>query len=153
MCQIYIAKANAIILWACIQREGKWVGGDPNLGCAFKVSEQGYHVEPGYYYFKQVCRAGQPGMPVARVLSNDSLIGLIALAHNGTDNPDAFVALNTAEDVRYLPAQIWGSESGAFQAYRTSGGEAYVSLGEFAVRDGVLAYDAPPRSVTIFYAR
>ena len=50
----------------------------------------------GYYYFKQVCRAGQPGMAVARVRSNDSLIGLIAFAGNSTDNPDAFVVLNMA---------------------------------------------------------
>ena len=91
-------------------------------------------------------------MAVARVRSNDSLIGLIAFACNGTANPDAFVVLNMAEDTRDLPVQILGSESEIFCAYRTPEGEAYTALGEFPVRNGVLAYDAAPRSVTTFYA-
>jgi hypothetical protein len=51
---------------------------------------------PGYYYYKQVCRAGQQGMAVAGLRSNDSLVGLIAFARNGTENPDAFLVLNLA---------------------------------------------------------
>lgn len=53
---IYMAKVNAIIPWAGIQVAGRWVGGDPNPGCAFKISTDGtYYVEPGYYFYKQVC--------------------------------------------------------------------------------------------------
>ena len=38
---IYTAKVNAITPWACIQRPIQWVGGDPNPGNAFTVSEDG----------------------------------------------------------------------------------------------------------------
>jgi hypothetical protein len=149
---IYMAKVNAIIPWACVQQEGKWVGGDPNPGCAFRVSENGYRVLPGYHYYKQVSRAGQPGMAVARVSSNDSLIGLIAFARNGTTNPDAFVLLNMAEDTRRLPIDINGTSATRFGAFRTAPGEAYVPLGALNRTRQRLVYDAPPRSVTTFYA-
>jgi hypothetical protein len=150
---IYMAKVNAIIPWACIQREGKWVGGDPNPGCAFKVSKTGYRVQPGYYYFKQVCRAGQPGMAVAHVLSNDSLIGLIAFASNGTKHPDAFVVLNMSEEAKRLAIEVLGTAAGSFCAYRTAEGEQYAALGMLGLEGDVLEYDAPARSVTTFYGK
>ena len=151
---IYCAKVNAIIPWACIQRPGKWVGGDPNPGCAFKVLDDGsYEVSPGYYFYKQVCRAGQPGMAVARVLSNDSEVGLIGFAGNGTGNPDAFVVLNLVDRPKDLQVRVLGSESVVFEVYRTSEGEQHVALGEFEMRDGLIAYESPPGSVTTFYAR
>jgi hypothetical protein len=149
---IYMAKVNAIIPWACIQQVGKWVGGDPNPGCAFKVSEGGYEVQPGYHYYKQVCRAGQPGMAVAHVASNDSLIGLIAFAGNGTKHPDAFVLLNMSEERRPLQIEVSGGRASSYAAYRTSEGERYAALGTMAMVDHAVAYDAPPRSVTTFYA-
>ncbi|MFN2154915.1 MAG: hypothetical protein ACK2UX_06740 [Anaerolineae bacterium] len=149
---IYMTKVNAIIPWACIQQAGKWVGGDPNPGCAFKVSEAGYEIQPGYHYYKQVCRAGQPGMAVAHVASNDSLIGLIAFASNGTKHPDAFVVLNMSGERRPLQIEVSGSSARSFTAYYTSDDERYAVLGTMAVEDRAVAYDAPPRSVTTFYA-
>jgi O-glycosyl hydrolase len=149
---IYMTKVNAIIPWACIQQAGKWVGGDPNPGCAFKVSEGGYEVQPGYHYFKQVCRAGQPGMAVAHVVSNDSLIGLIAFASNGTKHPDAFVLLNMSEERRPLQIEVSGTSASSFSVYRTSEDERYAALGTMTVKNHIVAYDAPPRSVTTFYA-
>ena len=152
---IYQAKVNGIIMWACIQREGKWVGGDPNPGCAFKVLEggDGYRVEPGYYFYKQVCRAGQGGMAVARVRSNDAMVGLIAFASNGTHHPDAFVLLNLSAEDKRLEVQVLGTRSGLFEAYRSSKDERHVPLGKLEVCDGFIEYAAPPASVTTFYAR
>ncbi|MBN1582308.1 MAG: hypothetical protein JXA89_16500 [Anaerolineae bacterium] len=151
---IYSAKVNAIIPWAAVQWSGKWVGGDPNPGTAFRVPEKGgsYTVELGYYFYKQVCRAGQPGMAVARVLSNDSQISLIAFAGNGTDNPDAFVVINVDEKTHTLPIQVLGTGAPAFQAFRTSPDERYAPLGEFKVQDGFVSYEATAGSVTTFYA-
>jgi hypothetical protein len=164
---IYCAKVNGIIPWACVQRPGKWVGGDPNPGCAFRVYDDGseachpersrrishYEVTPGYYYFKQVSRAGQPGMRVARVLSNDSAIGLIAFAHNGTVHPDAFVVLNMAQEAVPLGIKVLGSTQTTFEAYRTSPGENYVYLDTFAIADNQIAYTAPAGSVTTFFGK
>jgi hypothetical protein len=148
---IYMTKVNAIIPWACIQQVGKWVGGDPNPGCAFKVSEDGYEVQPGYHYYKQICRAGQPGMAVAHVASNDSLIGLIAFASNGTKHPDAFVALNMSGESRPLQIEVSGNSASSFTAYRTGESERYAALGTVAIEGNVIAHDAPARSVTTFY--
>ena len=151
---IYSAKVNAIIPWAAVQQSGKWVGGDPNPGTAFRVAAQGgsYTVEPGYYFYKQVCRAGQPGMTVAKVASNDSQISLIAFASNGTKHPDALIVTNIADDAHELPIRVIGTQATTFEAYRTSAQERYVCVGSFPVRDSSIAYTAPPGSVTTFYA-
>lgn len=70
---IYTAKVSSIAPWACIQRPEKWVGGDPNPGTAFRVFEDDtYRVMRGYYYYKQVSRAGQPGMAVVWTMAIDS---------------------------------------------------------------------------------
>ena len=51
---IYDSQVNGIIPWAGIQRPTKWVGGDPNPGCAINVDEDGnYTVRRGYHYYKQ----------------------------------------------------------------------------------------------------
>mgnify|MGYP006295666355 CR=1 FL=1 len=151
---IYAAKVNGIIPWACIQRPGKWVGGDPNPGTAIRVYDDGrYEVLPGYYYYKQVSRVGQPGMAVARVVSNDSEIGLIAFAANGTGNPDAFAVLNMADAPVPLDLEVRGTDAEIFEVSRTSPGEANVALNDLGVVDGVIPYTAPPGSVTTFVAR
>jgi hypothetical protein len=149
---IYSAKLNGLIPWAAIQRQGKWVGGDPNPGTAFRVYDDGtFSVEPGYYFYKQVCRAGQPGMYVCRVLSNDSEVGLIGFASNNTKNPDAFVVINVSDEGKDMDIEVSGGASESFSAYRTSEDGKYFSLGDLPVRDGIVEYDAPKRSVTTFY--
>jgi hypothetical protein len=149
---ITCAKVNAIIPWACIQRPGKWVGGDPNPGTAFRVYDDGhYEVLDGYYYFKQVSRAGQPGMAVARTVSNDGRVGLIAFGANGTDNPDAFVVLNLVDEPLALELDVRGSDHTRFEATRTGPDESYVDLAAFELRNGTIPYEAPARSVTTFF--
>ncbi|AEE97881.1 hypothetical protein [Mahella australiensis] len=149
---IYCAKTNAIIPWACIQRPVKWLGGDPNPGTAFKVYEDGtYSVEPGYYFYKQVCRAGQQGMAVAAVSATDSTIGLIGFSANNTDNPNALVVINISEEQKAIDIGINGNHNNIFFAYRTSCEEKYQYIGSINVEDNILKYCAPPQSVTTFY--
>ncbi len=159
---IYTAKVNGIIPWAGIQRPPHWVGGDPNPGSAFTVNEDGtYRVRPGYYFYKQISRAGQPGMAVARTSAMDSEIALIGFASNGTKNPDAFIVINTSGEERTVSVTINGSEARSFSAYRTTKSpdathvdqidEAYVPLGEFPVDDRMIIMDAPAGSVTTFF--
>lgn len=149
---IYAAKVNGIIPWATVQWAGKWVGGDPNPGTAFRVYDDGtYAVEAGYHFYKQVCRAGQPGMAVAQVVSNDSELGLIGFAANGTRHPDALVVLNLGDEPKELRLVTHGTAHAAFDAYRTGPDEAYAPLGSYAVRDGAITYTAPPKTVTTFF--
>jgi hypothetical protein len=160
---IYTAKVNAIIPWAGIQRPPHWVGGDPNPGSAFTVSEDGtYTVRPGYYFYKQVTRAGQPGMKVVQASAMDSELAVIAFTSNGTRHPDAFIVTNISKYERQVKVMIKGSKAKFFEAFRTTKSpgseldevaEKYLPLGDFKVEDGAIVMDAPPGSVTTFFVK
>ncbi|MBM4018290.1 MAG: hypothetical protein FJ288_08185 [Planctomycetes bacterium] len=151
---IYSAKVNGLIPWAAVQQSSKWVGGDPNPGTAVRVDDAGrFKVEAGYHFYKQVSRAGQPGMAVAEVQSNDSEAGLIGFAARGTKNPDAVVVLNLSDKAKELRLEVRGTASRRFMAWRTSPKEQYAPAGEFEVREGFIGYAAPGGSVTTFFGR
>lgn len=151
---IYAVKVNGIIPWACIQLQGHWVGGDPNPGTAFRVYDDGqYEVTPGYYYYKQVCRAGQPGMAVVPAFSNDRRVGLIAFGRQGTKNPDAFVVLNLSGDDKELEISLIGTHSQQFDAYITSPSTRYAEAGTHQCKDGRISVLAPAYSVTTYFGR
>lgn len=151
---IYAAKVNGFIPWACIQRPVQWKGGDPNPGTAFKVDEEGnYYTQSGYYYYKQVCRAGQPGMSVARVTTTDLEIDLMAFGSNGTNNPDAFTVINISDESKRMNIRVIGTKSEAFTGYRTGESENYKAIGEYVVSNGKLEYVAPPKTVTTFFGK
>jgi hypothetical protein len=151
---IYSAKVNGIIPWAGIQRPAKWVGGDPNPGCAITVSETGeYSVQRGYYYYKQVCRAGQPGMGVSWTMAIDSELAVIGFAKNGTTHPDAFILVNIGKADKKTGIRIKGGSSSLYQAYRTTDDlDRYTLIGDFRLENDMLYYTAPARSATTFYA-
>ena len=149
---IYGIKVNGIIPWACIQWQGKWKNGDPNSGTAFRVYDDGsFSVEPGYYWYKQVCNAGQPGMGVARAFCNDAVIGMMAFSSNGTGNRDAFVVINTSEEDKEVYINVQGIQGQSFEAYRTSSAEMYQYLGEIQCINGHIQYTAPGNSAATFY--
>ena len=152
---IYTAKVNGIIPWACIQRPAKWVGGDPNPGTAFRIAEDGtYELLRGYYYFKQIARAGQPGMAVARTSALHSEVAVIGFARNGTKHPDAFVLVNLGKDNKQVAVKVLGAGRDTFETFRTSDQQdRYESVGQFSLKGDVLVYEAPAASVTTFFAK
>jgi len=153
---IYSSKVNGLIPWAGIQRPEQWVGGDPNPGCAIQVYEDGsYEVRRGYYFYKQVTRAGQPDMAVVQTSSMDAMTAIIAFASNGTENPNAFVVINTSDETRPLNIEIRGTDGKTFKAYRTNReNERYKDIGTFKADEGQqLFYEAPKGSVTTFYEK
>ena len=153
---IYSSKVNGLIPWAGIQRPEQWVGGDPNPGCAIQVYEDGsYEVMRGYYFYKQVTRAGQPDMAVSRTSSMDAMTAIIAFASNGTENPNAFVVINTSVETRPLNIDIKGTDGKTFKAYRTNKeNERHEDIGIFkADEKQQLFYEAPKGSVTTFYEK
>lgn len=163
---IYDAQVNGIIPWAGIQRPPLWVGGDPNPGSAFTVHEDGtYEVRRGYYFYKQVTRAGQPGMAVVTTSSMDSQIALIGFGQDDTVHPDAFVVVNWSNYDKKIAVRISGSSFDHFEAYRTTegdrdtddkligNGEKYQAQGTFQVEDGMIVFTAPKGSVTTFFGR
>ena len=151
---IYSSKVNGIIPWAGIQRPPQWVGGDPNPGSAITVKENGtYEIRRGYYFYKQVSRAGQPGMAVVRTMSMDSQVALIAFSSNGTGNPDAFVVVNWSNWDKQLSVKISGSASSSFEAFLTTEDEQFLynPAGNFRVDDNVILFNSPKGSVTTFF--
>jgi len=112
-----------------------------------------YEIQPGYYYYKQVSRAGQPGMKVARTVSMDSELLVIAFASNGTRNKNAFVVVNTTQKEKSAEIEINGNNTSKFRVYRTSGNdEKYKDVGEIYITTDKLIYTAPPNSVTTFFS-
>ena len=152
---IYTAKVNAITPWACVQRAEKWVGGDPNPGTAFRVFEDGtYKVLPGYYYYKQLCRAGQPGMAIAKTYAMDSEVALIGFARNETKNPSAFVLVNIGRKDKKVRVKVSGCESNVFDVFRTTDSkERYKRVGKLRLENDSIEYLAPARSATTFFAK
>ena len=151
---IYSSKVNGIIPWAGIQRPTEWVGGDPNPGSAFTVREDGsYEVRRGYYFYKQVTRAGQPGMAVVRTTSMDSQIAVIGFASNETKNTDAIVVVNWADEPRSVSINVNGSLYKRFEAFRTTYDEKdlYSNIGIFNTKNDLITFDAPAGSVTTFF--
>jgi hypothetical protein len=118
------------------------------------VKEDGtYSVEPGYYYYKQVSRAGQPGMAVVKTISMDSEIPVIAFSANSTKNVDAFVVVNTnLKDDKPIVVAVKGTNAKKFKAFRTGNNEKYTEIGEFAITSGEIVYSAPMNSATSFFA-
>lgn len=136
--QIYEVKVNGVIPWAAVQTD-TWIGGDPNPGTAFRVDGKGdYTVEPGYYWYKQVSRVGQPGMAVAEVESSSPDVRIMAFSSNGTRNPDGIVIFNVGAGGRDLALRVTGTKAQAFDAYTTDKKHLYRSLGVRTLRHGIL---------------
>jgi len=163
---IYDSQVNGIIPWAGIQRPPQWVGGDPNPGSAFTVHEDGsYKVRKGYYFYKQITRAGQPGMAVARTMSMDSQIAVIGFSSNNSKNPDAVVVVNWSNWDKKVSLKISGSNSSKFEAFMTTEGDRdkdekligngvnYQGTGEYNLEYDMIVFEAPKGSVITFFSK
>jgi len=152
---IYTAKVNGYIPWAGLQRPQHWEGKEWNPGTAFKIRENGtYEVQKGYYYYKQACRAGQPGMAVADTIVVDKQVFAMAFAKNGTNNPDAFIIINLWDKKdKNMKIEIKGHHSDKLEAYRTTDDEKelYSYIGKYSIDGSHLEYKSPASSVTTFY--
>lgn len=164
--QIYEVKVNAVIPWAGIQRPSQWLGGDPNPGSAITVLDDGtYAVRPGYFFYKQLSRAGRPGMEVVPTAASDAEVFLFGFARGRSDEPDSFVLVNRGDTARRVVVKLTGTQHRRFDAWRTtegergpdrylvSVGEGYREVGRIPAEDGELDYTAPAGSVTTFFGR
>jgi hypothetical protein len=121
------------------------------------VSADGdYEVLAGYWFYKQVARAGQPGMAVVPVTTTSgSGVELMGFAGNGTKNPDAVVVLNTARwGSQPIRVRVLGSDATSFRGYLTTGDleKKYEDQGSFEVEDGYVKFDLPARSAITLFA-
>jgi len=153
---IYSARVNALIPWAGIQVPEVWIGGDPNPGTAIRVKQDGtFDVLQGYYFYKQLTRAGHRGMAVVKTILSNPVAFMVAFSSNGTSHPDAFVVTSNIS-IWSLPLKIrlQGTQSTRFKAFRSSedGSEKYQEIGVFEVENGAIVYDPPKGTTTTFIA-
>lgn len=167
--QIYETKVNAIIPWATIHC--KWES-DRVMDGSFKRSGNSnspihvirtsdtsgyYEVRKGYYFYKQLTRAGRPGMQVADVSSNDNAVKVIAFARDDTDNPDSFIVFNTSGSNKPLTIAISGTDATQFAGRLTSeanaGNKNYESIGTVTTSNGNLSCNIPAKSSIVFFAK
>jgi hypothetical protein len=148
--QIYVAGVNAVIPWATLQT-ADWYGGDPNPGTAFRVDGKGgYSIEPGYWYFKHVCRTGQPGMAVATVSGADPEVQAIAFSSNNTKHPDAVTLFHLGsarKDMRIFPT---GAKAQRYDVFVTDRRLKHQAEGTLNVRQGAIELTIyPDQAVTL----
>lgn len=154
---IYECKANGLIPWALVAGDQEWLGSDGeykdgSMDKAFAIHKDGsVSVTDRYYYYKQVTRAGQPGMQVAEVINLDPAMGAMAFKSPGPDQHDAFVLVNKSEETKNVTIHIHGSND-EFQVFRTMKGEQFRKLGTVKSEQSVLQYPCPARSVSTFFA-
>lgn len=154
---IYESKANGVIPWALISGEKQWLlsngtYSDGSMNAAFLIKEDGsFKINPQYYFYKQVTRAGQAGMKVCRVVCLDPSLGVIAFSSNGTSNPDSFIIINRSDKPKDVTITISAGQYTDFQLVRSSDSEKYEMRGT-CERDnkGRITYTAPEGSVTTF---
>jgi len=161
--QIYLIGVTGVITWAATKLPSEWqryTGRPPNEQCCVLVKADGtFVIQSGYYFYKQVSRAGQPGMSVATVKhGTQGSIRLIAFGRNGTIHRDAFVVINTGKTSAASEIVLQGTSATRWSPFRTrdalAEGEAFKPLGEMTGEPGgILRYDAPPKSVTTFFAQ
>jgi len=153
---IYECKANGLIPWAPIAGDQQWLGSDGeykdgSMDKAFAIHRDGtLTVTDRYYYYKQVTRAGQPGMQVAEVINLDPALGAIAFKAMKPGQQDAFVLVNKSDKTKTVTIHLHGSK-GIFDAYRTMEEEYFNSAGTMDISNGKLVYISPARSVTTFF--
>lgn len=148
---IYSAKCNCIIPWAGVQRPTLWIGGDPNPGNAIQVNEDGtFTIHDGYYYYKQVCPVGQAGMYVAKTYSTSTETCAIAFASGETQNPNAFVLVNSADEEVRFQLRVDGTKSSLFSVYITSSKDKCKTLPDVWLKDGSLEITLAENSVATF---
>ena len=162
---IYDVTCNALIPWAAVHNDYESDKLSPpmtfrvssNANSPFKTNDGKLEVTKAYYFYKQMTRAGQPGMMVAPVSTSDQAIQAIAFSSGYTTNPDAFVVINKSDRSRPVRIRIAGPEAPGFQMFRTSeeasGNENYEFIGEIKNNQDVLVYHAPARSATTFFAK
>lgn len=152
--QIYSAKVNGIIPWACIQNHSLWADGDPNPGCAFLIDGKGgYEVQPGYWYYRQLSRIGQPN---SDVVVADLASSELAIAAFSSDTSESFCIINAKKETTEVSVTVKGvNEWNPLEMTCTSKTENAVTISNPSIMrnssgDFTLTYAAPADSATTF---
>lgn len=158
---IYETEVNGLIPWATVHNDfesdklhpprGFRVSGNANS--PIRTNHGRVEVTKAYYHYKQMSRAGQPGMQVARVSSDDPQVTLMAWTKGQSRHPGAFVVINLGDEPRAIRGRITGARASSLTGFVTQddGNANHKPLGTLPLEGGAFTYVAPPRSSTTFY--
>lgn len=152
---IYESKANGIIPWALISGANQWLNADEtysdgSMEAAFLIKEDGsLIINKGYYYYKQLTRAGQPNSQVVEVFNYDPSLGVMAFS----GEQKSVVVINKSEEDKEIEITLEGLEATALGGYRTSASEDYQNIGDIRLEGKTFTYTSPARSVTTFFGK
>ena len=92
-------------------------------------------------------------MKVARTMSMDSEIAMIAFSANNTKHSDAFVVVNWSDEDKKVSVTISGTASTRFESFQTTEDESklYSPSGNYTLKDDKIIFDSPKGSVTTFF--
>jgi len=157
---IYKVGCNALIPWAVVHNDYESDKLSPpmkfrissNACSPFKTDNGKLEITKAYYYYKQICRAGQPGMAVSKVSTSNEKIQAIAFAQNQTINPDAFIIINNGEHEVEVAIEVKGTACKEFYVFCTSDEELnFANKGKIELEKNKLNYKFPPKSATTFF--
>ena len=92
-------------------------------------------------------------MKVARTMSMDSQVAMIAFSANGTKNAEAFIVVNWGEEDKKVSVAVSGTTSTNFESFQTTEDESklYSPSGNHTLKEGKIIFDSPKGSVTTFF--
>lgn len=160
---VYEMETNGLIPWAMVHHNFESDKLSPpatfrvsgNANSPIMTSSGDVEVTKAYFYYKQLTRAGQPGMKIAHVTAPGQAISGLAFAGTGTRNPNAFVVINTGLEPQVVHLRVGNAGSAGFRARVTTdrefGDQNYADAGILSLEAGRATYEAPPRSATTFF--
>lgn len=160
--QIYQSRVNGIIPWAFTKYPGTY---DKTPKPIDIKADGTYSVTPVYYLYKQIARAGQPGMAVVQTFSMDTEVVVFGFSGNNTKHPDAITIANNHDYPWKISVDIKGERSRTFRAYRSNmrGNnmkpinpnivwERFDDMGSYSIEDGRLLIELPAKSVVTLFS-
>ena len=151
--EIYDVRVNGFINWATSYSPNKWTGEYPNPGTGIFIDSGSYRIEPAYYNYKQLTRAGRAGTKVVKTISVTPNVNAIAFSGNQTGYPDAFVVYNMDNEPRKVVIKTLGSEYKTFKGFMNEPCTYEVPLGDFKVTDGNIQVNLKPYSSVVFFGK
>jgi len=151
--EIYDVRVNGFINWAISYSPNKWTGEYPNPGTGIFIDSGSYRIEPAYYNYKQLTRAGRGGTKVVKTISAIPNVNAIAFSGNQTGYPDAFVVYNMNNEPRDVVIKTLGSGYKTFEGFMNEPCTYEVPLGDFKATGGGIQVKLKPYSSIVFFGK
>lgn len=151
--ELYEVKVNGLINWAISYAPNQWVPSYPDPGVGIFIDQGEYRIEPAYYYYKQLTRAGRRGTRVARAISPVPKVQVIAFTGSHAQMADAFVVYNLDQVSKQIRLELSGTPHQQFEGFMNQPCAYEVPLGIHPLNDGKLTLELEPYTSVVFFGK